>query len=195
MTELSHSEQICKYTHMCHCRSQYQRHNAAEDVDRPHVPVNRNITILRYSNPKVHLWSQHNNKHFLFVFKTLKSSEDPLFLYSPFIVVWSLHRYCTKTTPSRLSHTWAPIQLKGSIQSLDNRYFITVANNSQTQAIYYAYTLHLNVTIPCPAGSVHWKHSQTSIKLVRKQVFKRFSFWKFTQYCGRLSALFIWHLT
>ena len=127
--------------------------------------------------------------------KRLKVSENPPFLYSPYIVVWSLHRYCIKTTPSGLSHSWAPIQLKSSIQSLDNRYFITVANNSQTQAIYYAYTLHLNVTIPCPVGSVHWKHSPTSIKLVRKQVFKRFSFWKFTQYCGRLSALFIWHLT
>ena len=59
-----------------------------------------------------------------------------------------------KTTPNRLCHSLAPFQLKGSIKSLDNQYFVTVATISQTQAIYYAYTLHLNVTIPCPVSSV-----------------------------------------
>ena len=72
LTELNHSEQIRKYTHLCLCRSQYQRQNAAEDVERPHDPANRNINILRYSNLKVHLWSNHKNKHYLFVLKTLQ---------------------------------------------------------------------------------------------------------------------------
>jgi len=179
---------------VCLCWSQYQRQNADEDVDKPHVSANININILRYSNPKVHLWSQHKNKHYLFVFKTSTSSEDPLCLYSTCIVVWSLYRYCTKTAPNRLCHSLAPIQLQGSIKSPDNQYFITAAPVHRPR-LFITHTLHLNVTIPCPVGSLHWKHSQISIKLVRKQVFKRFRFWKFTEYCVRLSALFIWHLT
>ena len=108
------------------------------------------------------------------MFKTFKSSEDPLCQYSTHIVVWSLYRYCMKTTPNRLCHSLAPTQLQGSIKSVDNQYFITVATNSQTQAIYYAYftfkrdnSLSSGFTSLKAFSNFHQTRSQTSLQTIQ----------------------------